>query len=116
VTIRTRSVRNWRFWHESFGTAIVSILARRTTSIGGPDQSRYVCHRRGPVLEDRAMGGLKHTSRLSGSDPEAVKWAVIAAAVAMTITAGVMRFGPERPVTGADHQRFEQALRGAAQN
>jgi hypothetical protein len=41
---------------------------------------------------------------------------MIAAAVAMVITAGVLRFGPERPVTGADHQRFEQALRGSARN
>ena len=62
------------------------------------------------------MRGQKHARQLPGSDPEAFRWAVIAAAVAMTITAGVVRFGPERPVTGADHQRFEQALRGTPQN
>jgi len=62
------------------------------------------------------MRGQKHARRLSGSDPEAFRWAVIAAAVAMTITAGVVRYGPERAVTGADHQRFEQVLRGAPQN
>jgi len=58
----------------------------------------------------------KRATRVAGQDPEAFKWAMIAAAVAMTITAGVARFGPERPVTGADHQRFEQTLRGSAQN
>ncbi len=62
------------------------------------------------------MRGQKHATRLSGSDPEAFRWAVIAAAVAMTITAGVIRFGPEHPVTGADHQRLEQTLRGSHQN
>jgi|GEM_PF-3524904 hypothetical protein len=62
------------------------------------------------------MGGQKRAIRTSGSDPEAVKWAVIAAAVALVITAGVVRFGPERPVTGADHQRVEQTLRGSGQN
>ena len=62
------------------------------------------------------MRGKKRTTRASGSDPEAFKWAMIAAAVAVTITAGVARFGPERPVTGADHQQVEQALRGAPQN
>ena len=62
------------------------------------------------------MRGLKRTMRASDSDPEAFKWAMIAAAVAVMITAGVVRFGPEHPVTGADHLRFEQALRGAPQN
>jgi len=62
------------------------------------------------------MSGQKRTISHSGSDPEAFKWAMIAAAIAMVITVGVVRFGPERPVTGADHQRFEQALRGAGQN
>jgi hypothetical protein len=62
------------------------------------------------------MRGQKRMTRLSGSDPEAFKWAMIAAAVAVTITAGVVRFGPEHPITGADHQRFEQALRGANEN
>jgi hypothetical protein len=51
-----------------------------------------------------------------GADPEAIKWTMIAATVAIIIAAGVIRFGPERPVTGADHQRFEQALRGTARN
>lgn len=55
-------------------------------------------------------------ARLAGRDPEAFKWAMIAAAVAMVITAGVVRFGPERPVTGADHQRIEQTLGGIQQN
>ena len=54
--------------------------------------------------------------RSQGSDPEAVKWAMIAAAVALVITVGVVRFGPERPVTGADHQRLDPALRSSAQN
>ncbi len=58
----------------------------------------------------------KRAARLASQDPEALKWAMIAAALAMTITAGVARFGPERPVTGADHQRIEQTLRGSAQN
>ena len=58
----------------------------------------------------------KHAARLSGHDPEAFKWVMIAAVVAMVITAGVVRFGPERPVTGADHQRIEQTLRGAVHN
>ena len=62
------------------------------------------------------MSGQKGTMRLSGSDPEAVKWAMIAAAIALVITAGVVRFGPERPVTGTDHQRLDQALRGSVQN
>jgi hypothetical protein len=62
------------------------------------------------------MRGQKQTTRLSGSDPEAFKWAMIAAAVAVMITAGVVRFGPEHPITGADHQRFEQALRGSPAN
>lgn len=62
------------------------------------------------------MSGQKRTTSRSGSDPEAFKWAMIAAAIAMVITVGVVRFGPERPVTGADHQRFEQALRGSGQN
>ena len=62
------------------------------------------------------MRGQKTTARLAGSDPEAFKWGMIAAAVAMVITAGVVRFGPERPVTGVDHQRLEQTLRGSAQN
>ncbi|HLJ21810.1 MAG TPA: hypothetical protein VKU84_16510 [Stellaceae bacterium] len=62
------------------------------------------------------MRGQKRTTRLSGSDPEAYKWAMIAAAVAITITAGVVRFGPERPLTGADHQPIEQALRGTSPN
>ncbi len=62
------------------------------------------------------MRGQKRTARVSGSDPEAFKWVMIAAAVAVTITAGVVRFGPERPITGADHQRFEQTLRGTPQN
>lgn len=61
------------------------------------------------------MLGGKRTTRAPG-DPEAFKWAMIAAAVAMTITAGVVRFGPERAITGADHQRFEQTLRGIPQN
>jgi hypothetical protein len=62
------------------------------------------------------MRGAKRTTQASGSDPEAFKWAMIAAAVAVTITAGVVRFGPERPITGADHQQFEQTLRGAPSN
>jgi hypothetical protein len=62
------------------------------------------------------MRGQKRTTRLPGPDPEAFKWAMIAAAVAMVITAGVVRFGPERAVTGADHQRFAQTLRGFGQN
>jgi hypothetical protein len=62
------------------------------------------------------MRGQNNTTRLPGPDADAFKWAMIAAAVAMVITAGVLRFGPERPVTGADHQRFEQALRGSARN
>lgn len=62
------------------------------------------------------MRGQKRTMRVSGSDPEAVKWAMIAAAVALVITASVVRFGPERPVTGTDHQRIDQAARGSAQN
>jgi hypothetical protein len=41
---------------------------------------------------------------------------MIAAVVVMVITAGMIRFGPERPVTGADHQRIDQGLRGSAQN
>jgi hypothetical protein len=45
-----------------------------------------------------------------------VKWAMIATAVALMITVGVVRFGPERPVSGTDHQRLDQALRGSAQN
>lgn len=62
------------------------------------------------------MRGQKRTMRSQGSDPEAVKWAMIAAAIALVITVGVVRFGPERPVTGVDHQRLDQALRGSAQN
>ena len=62
------------------------------------------------------MSAQKRTTRLPGPDPEAFKWAMIAAAIAMVITAGVVRFGPERPVTGADHQRFEQTLRGSNGN
>ena len=62
------------------------------------------------------MRGQKHAARLPGQDPEAFKWVMIAAAGAMVITAGVVRFGPERPVTGADHQRIEQTLRGTQQN
>ena len=62
------------------------------------------------------MRGQKRTLRATSPDPDAVKWAMIAAAVAMVITAGVVRFGPERPVTGTDHQRLDQALRGSAQN
>ncbi len=62
------------------------------------------------------MRGQKTTARLPGPDADAFKWAMIAAAVAMVITAGVVRFGPERPVTGADHQRLEETLRGSAQN
>ena len=58
----------------------------------------------------------KRAARRAIHDPEAFKWAMIAAAIAMTITAGVVRFGPERPVTGADHQRIEQTLRGSGQN
>jgi hypothetical protein len=67
-------------------------------------------------LEDRAMRGQKHAVPLSGHDPETFKWVMIAAVVASVITAGVVRFGPERAVTGADHQRIEQTLRGAQQN
>jgi hypothetical protein len=62
------------------------------------------------------MRRLKRATRLAGSDPEAFKWVMIAAAVAMIITAGVAHFGPERPVTGSDHQRIEQTLRGSSQN
>ena len=68
------------------------------------------------VLEFSAMHAQKRATGRNGSDPEAVKWAMIAAALAMVITAGVVRFGPERPVTGTDHQRLEQALRGPSQN
>jgi len=62
------------------------------------------------------MRGQKPTTRLISPDPAAFKWVMIAAAVAMVITAGVVRFGPERPVTGSDHQRTEQTLRGSVQN
>ena len=62
------------------------------------------------------MRGQKRRTRPTGSDPEAVKWAMIAAAVALVITVGVVRFGPERPVSGTDHQRLDQALRGSTQN
>ena len=62
------------------------------------------------------MRAQKRTTRVPGPDPETFKWAMIAAAVAMVITAGVVRFGPERPVTGADHVRFQQTLRGSGQN
>ncbi len=61
------------------------------------------------------MRGRKRATRLASQDPEAFKWAMIAAVVAMIITVGIARFGPERAVTGADHQRVEQALRGSAQ-
>jgi hypothetical protein len=95
----------------------VSILARDETPVGGVEGSSYE-NRMGRrfVLEYPAMHDQKRKIRLIGSDPEAVKWAMIAAAVALVITAGVVRFGPERPVTGADHQRLDQALRGSAQN
>ncbi len=62
------------------------------------------------------MRGRKRATRIASQDPEAFKWAMIAAAVAMMITAGVARFGPERPVTGSDHQRVEQTLRGNTLN
>ena len=62
------------------------------------------------------MRAQNRATRLAGPDPEAFKWAVIAAAVAVVITVGVVQFGPERPVTGADHQRIQQTLRGSAQN
>jgi hypothetical protein len=62
------------------------------------------------------MREQRRAMQIPGGDPEAVKWAMVAAAVVMVITAGVIRFGPERPVTGADHQRFEQALRGTVRN
>lgn len=62
------------------------------------------------------MRGQERTTRLPGPDPEAFKWVMIAAAVAVVITVGVVRFGPERPVTGADHQRVEQTLRSSAQD
>ncbi len=62
------------------------------------------------------MRGQKPTTRSSGADADAFKWAMIAAVVVMVITAGMIRFGPERPVTGADHQRIDQGLRGSAQN
>ena len=62
------------------------------------------------------MRGRKRTNRLPGLDPEALKWAMIAAVVALVLTAGVVRFGPERPVTGVDHQRLEPTLRDSAQN
>ncbi len=61
------------------------------------------------------MRGRKRATRLASQDPEAFKWAMVAAVVAMLITVGVARFGPERAVTGADHQRVEQTLRGSAQ-
>jgi hypothetical protein len=95
----------------------VSILARRQTPIGAAEGSGYESHWGGRfVLEYPAMRGQKRRMRPSGSDPEAVKWAMIAAAVALVITAGVVRFGPERPVSGTDHQRQEQGLRGSVQN
>ena len=62
------------------------------------------------------MRGQKRATGLPSSDPEAVKWAMIAAAVALVITVGVVRFGPEHPVTGGDHQRLDQVLRGTVQN
>ena len=62
------------------------------------------------------MRRQKRATRPAIQDPAAFKWAMVAAAVAMTITAGVAHFGPERPVTGADHQRIEQSLRGGMQN
>jgi len=62
------------------------------------------------------MRGAKRTTRLHSQDPEAFKWAMVAAVVAMVNTAGVVRFGPERPVTGSDHQRIEQTLRGVVHN
>ena len=62
------------------------------------------------------MRRQKRATRPVSQDPEVFRWAMIAAAVAMTITAGVARFGPERPVTGADHLRIEQSLRGSGQN
>ncbi len=58
----------------------------------------------------------KNAAGLARQDPEAFKWAMIAAAVAMVITAGVVRFGPDHPVTGADHQRIEQTLGGVQRN
>jgi len=94
----------------------VSILAPGKTPVGGTEAPGYESLGRSIVLEYPAMRAEKATTRLQGSDPEAFKWAMIAAALAMVITAGVVRFGPERPVTGADHQRLEQTLRGAAQN
>ena len=94
----------------------VSILAPSKTPVGGFEGSGYESLGRSFVLEYPTMRGEKATTRLQGSDREAFKWAMIAAALAMVITAGVVRFGPERPVTGADHQRLEQTLRGSAQN
>jgi len=68
-------------------------------------------------MEHRLMRGRKRATWLvGGDDPEAFKWAMIAAVIAMMITAGVARFGPERPVTGADHQRIQQTLRGSTHN
>ena len=62
------------------------------------------------------MRRQKSAAGLAGQDPEAFKWVMIAAAIAMVITAGVVRFGPDRPVTGADHQRIEQTLGGVQRN
>jgi hypothetical protein len=94
----------------------VSILALATRCIGGLERARYENQWGVSVVEYPPMGTQKRTMRLPGPDPEAFKWAMIAAVIAMVITAGVVRFGPERPVTGADHQRFEQTLRGSSGN
>ena len=59
------------------------------------------------------MRGQKLTTELPSFDSEALKWAMIAAAVAMVIAAAVVRFGPERPVTGSDRQHLEATLRGS---